>query len=64
MVCAGGSGACEADLNVLGTVVFNLGRFGIQFVASRRDRVAVEGSESKAIGDQRTRSLPAVAKMP
>src|SRR5262249_34459978 len=33
-VSAGGSNACEADLNVLGTVVFDLGRFGIQFVAS------------------------------
>ncbi|NCA81963.1 MAG: NADH-quinone oxidoreductase subunit NuoB [Opitutae bacterium] len=35
-VCAGGCGACEADLNVLSTVVFDLGRFGIQFVASPR----------------------------
>ena len=35
-VSAGGSGACEADLNVLSTVVFDLGRFGIQFVASPR----------------------------
>src|SRR6516164_2560069 len=44
-VSAGGSGACEADLNVLGTVVFDLGRFGIQFVASPRhaDGVVVTG---------------------
>jgi Ni,Fe-hydrogenase III small subunit/formate hydrogenlyase subunit 6/NADH:ubiquinone oxidoreductase subunit I len=35
-VCAGGCNACEADTNVLGTVVFDLGRFGIQFVASPR----------------------------
>jgi Ni,Fe-hydrogenase III small subunit/ferredoxin len=35
-VCAGGCGACEADTNVLGTLVFDLGRFGIQFVASPR----------------------------
>jgi Ni,Fe-hydrogenase III small subunit/ferredoxin len=35
-VCAGGCGACEADVNVLGTVVFDMGRFGIQFVASPR----------------------------
>jgi Ni,Fe-hydrogenase III small subunit/NAD-dependent dihydropyrimidine dehydrogenase PreA subunit len=35
-VSAGGSNACEADLNVLSTVVFDLGRFGIQFVASPR----------------------------
>jgi Ni,Fe-hydrogenase III small subunit/NAD-dependent dihydropyrimidine dehydrogenase PreA subunit len=44
-VSAGGSGACEADLNVLGTVVFDLGRFGIQFVASPRhaDGLVVTG---------------------
>lgn len=35
-VCAGGCNACEADTNVLTTVVFDLGRFGIQFVASPR----------------------------
>jgi len=35
-VSAGGCGACEADTNVLSTVVFDLGRFGVQFVASPR----------------------------
>ena len=35
-VSAGGCNACEADTNVLGTVGFDLGRFGIQFVASPR----------------------------
>jgi len=35
-VSAGGCNACEADINVLGTVVFDLGRFGIQLVASPR----------------------------
>jgi Ni,Fe-hydrogenase III small subunit/ferredoxin len=35
-VSAGGSGAEEADTNVLNTVVFDLARFGIQFVASPR----------------------------
>jgi Ni,Fe-hydrogenase III small subunit len=35
-VSTGGCNACEADLNVLGTLVFDLGRFGIQFVASPR----------------------------
>ncbi len=35
-VCAGGCGACEADVNVLQTVGWDLGRFGIQFVASPR----------------------------
>lgn len=35
-VSAGGCGACEADTNVLGTIGWDLGRFGIQFVASPR----------------------------
>jgi Ni,Fe-hydrogenase III small subunit/Pyruvate/2-oxoacid:ferredoxin oxidoreductase delta subunit len=35
-VSAGGCNACEADCNVLTTIVFDLGRFGIQFVASPR----------------------------
>ncbi len=35
-VSAGGCGACEADVNVLGTIGWDLGRFGIQMVASPR----------------------------
>ncbi len=35
-VSAGGCNACEADVNVLNTLVWDLGRFGIQFVASPR----------------------------
>lgn len=35
-VSAGGCNACESDTNVLGTVGWDLGRFGIQFVASPR----------------------------
>lgn len=35
-VSAGGCNGCEADVNVLGTIVFDLGRFGIQYVASPR----------------------------
>ncbi len=44
-VSAGGCNGCEADLNVLGTVGFDLGRFGIQFVASPRhaDGIVVTG---------------------
>ena len=44
-ISAGGCNACEADTNVLTTVVFDLGRFGIDFVASPRhaDGVAVTG---------------------
>jgi Ni,Fe-hydrogenase III small subunit/NAD-dependent dihydropyrimidine dehydrogenase PreA subunit len=35
-VAAGGCNGCEMDVNVLGTVGWDLGRFGIQFVASPR----------------------------
>ncbi len=35
-VSAGGCNGCEADTNVLTTIVYDLGRFGIQFVASPR----------------------------
>jgi Ni,Fe-hydrogenase III small subunit/Pyruvate/2-oxoacid:ferredoxin oxidoreductase delta subunit len=47
-VSAGGCNACEADLNVLSTVVFDLGRFGIQFVASPRhaDGIVITGPVS------------------
>jgi Ni,Fe-hydrogenase III small subunit/ferredoxin len=47
-VSAAGCNACEADLNVLSTVVFDLGRFGIQFVASPRhaDGLVVTGPVS------------------
>ncbi|MDA8418700.1 MAG: hydrogenase [Desulfobacteraceae bacterium] len=47
-VSAGGCNACEADCNVLGTLVFDLGRFGIQFVASPRhaDGLLVTGPVS------------------
>ncbi|HNY86760.1 MAG TPA: 4Fe-4S dicluster domain-containing protein [Candidatus Hydrogenedentes bacterium] len=48
-VSAGGCNACEADTNVLGTLVFDLGRFGIQFVASPRhaDGILVTGPVSR-----------------
>lgn len=44
-VSAGGCNACEADTNVLGTVGWDLGRFGIHFVASPRhaDGILVTG---------------------
>lgn len=48
-VSAAGCNACEADVNVLGTLVFDLGRFGIQFVASPRhaDGMLVTGPVSQ-----------------
>jgi Ni,Fe-hydrogenase III small subunit/NAD-dependent dihydropyrimidine dehydrogenase PreA subunit len=36
VVSAGGCNACESDTNVLSTLAWDLGRFGIQFVASPR----------------------------
>jgi len=48
-VSAGGCNACEADINVLNTISFDLGRFGIQFVASPRhaDGIVVTGPVTK-----------------
>ncbi|MFO0983063.1 MAG: 4Fe-4S dicluster domain-containing protein [Planctomycetota bacterium] len=47
-VSAGGCNACEMDVNVLGTVGWDLGRFGIQMVASPRhaDGLLVTGAIS------------------
>lgn len=44
-VSAGGCNACEADCNVLGTLVYDLGRFGVEFTASPRhaDAIVVTG---------------------
>ena len=44
-VSAGGCNGCEAELVALGNVVFDLGRFGVQFVASPRhaDGIVVTG---------------------
>ena len=56
-ISAGGCNACEADINVLTTIVFDLGRFGIDFVASPRhaDGVVVTGPVTRnmlsAVGD-------------
>ena len=48
-VSAGGCNACELDLNVLNTPVWDLSRFGIQFVASPRhaDGIVVTGPVTK-----------------
>lgn len=48
-VSAGGCNACELDTNVLGTIGWDLGRFGIQFVASPRhaDGILITGAVSE-----------------
>lgn len=57
-VSAAGCNACEADVNVLNTVVFDLSRFGVQFVASPRhaDGLLITGpvSENMRIALQKT----------
>jgi hypothetical protein len=42
-VSAGGCNGCELELNALGNVNFDMGRFGIEFVASSRhaDRIVL-----------------------
>jgi Ni,Fe-hydrogenase III small subunit/NAD-dependent dihydropyrimidine dehydrogenase PreA subunit len=48
-VSAGGCNGCEADVNVLTTVVFDLARFGVEIVASPRhaDGLIVTGAVSR-----------------
>jgi len=48
-VSAGGCNGCESDINVLSTVTFDLGRFGIEIVASPRhaDGLIITGPVSE-----------------
>ena len=50
-VSAGGCAGCEADTNVLGTIGWDIGRFGIQFVASPRhaDGLLITGPVTKGM---------------
>jgi len=61
-VCAGGCGACEADVNVLNTVGWDLGRFGIQFVASPRhaDGLLITGPVTENMRVARRKTYDAV----
>ncbi len=49
VVSAGGCNACEADVNVLGTIGWDMQRFGIDFVASPRhaDALLMTGALSR-----------------
>jgi Ni,Fe-hydrogenase III small subunit/NAD-dependent dihydropyrimidine dehydrogenase PreA subunit len=63
-VSAGGCNGCESDVSVLSTLVFDLGRFGIQFVASPRhaDGLLITGpvTENMKLALQKTyAALPA-----
>jgi Ni,Fe-hydrogenase III small subunit len=48
-VVAGSCGGCEAELVALGNVVFDLSRFGVQFVASPRhaDGIVITGTVNR-----------------
>jgi Ni,Fe-hydrogenase III small subunit/formate hydrogenlyase subunit 6/NADH:ubiquinone oxidoreductase subunit I len=61
-VSAGSCNGCEAELVALGNVVFDLGRFGIQFVASPRhaDGIVVTGAVSRNMEDALYRTWEAV----
>jgi len=62
-VSAGGCNACESDINVLNTPVFDLSRFGIQFVASPRhaDGIVVTGPVPRNMQEALLKTYEAVA---
>ncbi len=62
-VSAGGCNACEADTNVLSTVGWDLGSFGIQFVASPRhaDGLLITGPVSGNMFSALKKTYDAVA---
>ena len=63
-VSAGGCNGCEADVNVLGTIAFDLGRFGIQMVASPRhaDGLLITGPVTQNMKLALEKTWEAVAK--
>jgi Ni,Fe-hydrogenase III small subunit/NAD-dependent dihydropyrimidine dehydrogenase PreA subunit len=62
-VSAGGCNGCEADVNVLSTLVFDLSRFGVQIVASPRhaDGIIVTGPVSTNMREALRMTWDAVA---
>ena len=52
-VVAGSCNGCEAELSALGNVVFDMARFGVQFVASPRhaDGIVITGAVSENMRD-------------
>lgn len=61
-ISAGGCNACESDLNVLNTPVFDLSRFGIQFVSSPRhaDGLVVTGPVSRNMKEALIKTYEAI----
>jgi len=62
-VCAGSCGGCDAEIQALSNVVFDLSRFGIQFVASPRhaDGLMITGPVTKNMGLALKKTYEAVA---
>jgi Ni,Fe-hydrogenase III small subunit/ferredoxin len=62
-VSAGGCNGCEVEVNVLSTVVWDLGRFGVQIVASPRhaDGLIVTGPVTEAMRPALRKTWDAVA---
>lgn len=60
-VVAGSCGGCEAELNALSNVVFDLARFGVQFVASPRhaDGLVITGVVNRNMRDALRRTYEA-----
>ena len=63
-VAAGSCGGCEAELVALGNVVFDLARFGVEFVASPRhaDGLIITGAVSRNMREALLRTYEAVAE--
>lgn len=61
-VAAGSCNGCEAELVALGNVVFDMARFGIQFVASPRhaDGLVITGAVSRNMRDAVYRTYEAI----
>ena len=61
-VSAGSCNGCEAELVALGNVVFDLARFGVQFVASPRhaDGIVITGAISRNMEEALVRTYEAV----
>ena len=61
-VCAGSCGGCDLEIQALGNVVFDLSRFGIQFVASPRhaDGLMITGPVTQAMAEALMKTYEAV----
>ena len=62
-VCAGSCSGCDAEIQAMGNIVFDLSRFGIQFVASPRhaDGLMITGPVTKNMEVALKKTYEAVA---